>query len=307
MFAALQIVGSVLAFSGPVVHKAGLRRDRGACGELMEFLAQYGVLLVALVLAGVAAGLAAGLFGIGGGAIIVPVLFFLFDAMGYGETAMHVAVSTSLATIILTSARSVSAHNRHDAVDWSIIRSWAPWIVLGALAGMALAGFLSNHALLGIFGSLAFVLSAQLFFGRPSWRLADDMPKGLPRALLGMSVGTLSALMGIGGGTFGVSLMTLCGRPIHRSVATAAGWGVAIGLPSAIAAIFIGWGHEGLPPFSLGYVNLAAFALISTFTVTMAPIGASLAHRLDAERLRRMFAVLLAVVAARMLWKAFGL
>ncbi|MAU67270.1 sulfite exporter TauE/SafE family protein [Hyphomonas sp.] len=273
---------------------------------MMELAVQYGPLLVALALAGAAAGLAAGLFGIGGGAIIVPVLYFLFDAMGYGETAMHVAVSTSLATIILTSARSVSAHNSHGAVDWSIIRGWAPWIMLGALAGMSLTGFLSKRALLGIFGSLAFVLSAQLFFGRPTWRLADDMPKGPLRSVLGMAVGALSALMGIGGGTFGVSLMTLYGRPIHQAVATAAGWGVAIGLPSAITAIVIGWGREGLPPFSLGHVNLAAFALISLFTVTMAPVGASLAHKLDAARLRRMFAILLAVVAARMLWKALG-
>ncbi len=273
----------------------------------MDLLLQYWPLLFALAAAGIAAGLAAGLFGIGGGAIIVPVLSFLFDAMGFSETAMHVALSTSLATIILTSARSVSAHNKHGAVDWSIIRGWSPWIVIGAIIGMSVVGFLSNKALLGIFGSLAFLLAAQLFFGRPTWRLAEDMPKGAARAGLGTSVGALSALMGIGGGTFGVSLMTLCGRPVHQAVATAAGWGVAIGLPSAIAAIFIGWGKEGLPPFSAGYVNLAAFALISAFTVTMAPVGAALAHKLDAVRLRRMFAVLLALVAARMLWKALGL
>ncbi len=274
---------------------------------MIELLAEYWPLLLALAAAGIAAGLAAGLFGIGGGAIIVPVLFFLFDGMGYGETAMHVAVSTSLATIILTSVRSVAAHNKHGAVDWDIIRSWTPWIVLGALIGMSLTGFLSKRALLGIFGSLAFLLSAQLFFGRPSWRLAEEMPKGPVRAALGTAIGALSALMGIGGGTFGVSLMTLYGRPIHRAVATAAGWGVAIGLPSAIAAVFIGWGREGLPPFSLGHVNLAAFALISVFTVTMAPVGASLAHKLDAKRLRRLFALLLALVAARMLWQALGL
>ena len=172
---------------------------------------------------------------------------------------------------------------------------------------MAASGYLSNRGLLAIFGSLAFLLAAQLYFGRPTWRLADDMPRGFPRAGLGTAVGALSALMGIGGGTFGVSLMTLCGRPIHRAVATAAGWGVASGLPGALAAIFVGWGVDGRPPFSLGNVNLAAFALISTFTVTMAPIGAKLAHKLDAAKLKRWFAILLAVVAARMLWKALGL
>tara|TARA_R110000787_G_scaffold99045_2_gene203523 strand:- start:242 stop:1066 length:825 start_codon:yes stop_codon:yes gene_type:complete len=274
---------------------------------MIDIFLLYWPLLLGLAVAGAAAGLAAGMFGIGGGAVIVPVLYFLFDGMGYGATAMHVAVSTSLATIILTSARSVMAHNSHGAVDWDIIRSWAPWIVTGALIGMGLSGLLSKQALLGIFGSMAFVLSAQLFFGRPTWRLADEMPGGAIRAGLGMAIGALSALMGIGGGTFGVSLMTLYGRPIHRAVATAAGWGVAIGLPSAIVAVFIGWGHPDLPPFSLGYVNLAAFALISVFTVTMAPVGAKLAHSLDAVLLKRLFAVLLALVAARMLWKALGL
>ena len=274
---------------------------------MIDIFLQYWPLLLGLAVAGAAAGLAAGMFGIGGGAVIVPVLYFLFDGMGYGETAMHVAVATSLATIVLTSARSVMAHNSHDAVDWDIIRTWAPWIVLGALIGMNLSGFLSKQGLLGIFGTMAFVLSAQLFFGRPTWRLAEAMPGGLVRSGLGMAIGALSALMGIGGGTFGVSLMTLYGRPIHRAVATAAGWGVLIGLPSALVAIFIGWGHEGLPPFSLGYVNLAAFALISVCTVTMAPVGAKLAHRMDAVLLKRLFAVLLALVAGRMLWKALGL
>tara|TARA_R110001599_G_scaffold85256_4_gene229028 strand:- start:2328 stop:3152 length:825 start_codon:yes stop_codon:yes gene_type:complete len=274
---------------------------------MIDIFLQYWPLLLALVVAGMAAGLAAGMFGIGGGAVIVPVLYFLFDGMGYGETAMHVAVSTSLATIVLTSIRSVMAHNKHDAVDWDIIRSWAPWIVIGALVGMGMSGFLSKQALLGVFGTMGFVLAAQLFFGRPTWRLADEMPGGVIRGLLGMAIGGLSALMGIGGGTFGVSLMTLYGRPIHRAVATAAGWGVLIGLPSALVAILIGWGRDDLPPFSLGHVNVAAFALISVFTVTMAPVGAKLAHKMDAALLRRSFGVLLALVAARMLWKALGL
>ncbi len=271
---------------------------------MADLCLQYWPLLIGLAAAGMAAGLLAGLFGIGGGAVIVPVLFFLFDSMGYRESAMHVAVSTSLATIILTSARSVMAHHEKDAVDWQILRGWAPWIVLGSLAGMALSGWMDGRSLTLIFGVMAFLLSAQLFFGRPGWRLADDMPGGWKRAGLGSGVGALSALMGIGGGTFGVSLMTVYGKPIHKAVATAAGFGIAIGLPGAIAAIIVGWGRADLPPFSLGHVNLAAFALISVFTVLMAPVGAALAHRLDAARLRRWFAVLLAVVAARMLWKA---
>lgn len=274
---------------------------------MTEFFSQYGVMIASLIAAGLFAGLVAGLFGIGGGAVIVPVLFFLLDGMGYTETAMHVAVATSLSTIILTSARSVMAHHGHGAVDWRIIRGWAPWIMLGAVCGIGLSGFMSKRMLLGLFGALLFLLAAQISFGRPSWRLADRMPEGVARAGAGTAVGVLSALMGIGGGTFGVSLMTLFGTPIHRAVATAAGWGVAIGLPGAIAAIFVGWGRDGLPPLSAGFVNLPAFLLISTFTVLMAPVGAALAHKLHADRLRKLFGLLLVVVAGRMLWQASGL
>ena len=273
---------------------------------MIALLSQYWPLLIGLAAAGMAAGLLAGLFGIGGGAVIVPVLFFLFDSMGYSESAMHVAVSTSLATIILTSARSVMAHHKKGAVDWQIIRDWSPWIVAGSLAGMGLSGWIDGRALTLIFGGMTFLLAAQLFFGRPTWRLADEMPGGWRRAGAGSAIGGLSALMGIGGGAFGVSVMTVCGRPIHRAVATAAGFGVAIGLPGALAAIIVGWGREDLPPFSLGHVNVAAFTLISVFTVLMAPVGAGLAHRMDAARLRRMFGILLAVVGARILWKALA-
>ncbi|MDG1826879.1 MAG: sulfite exporter TauE/SafE family protein [Henriciella sp.] len=273
---------------------------------MADFLSQYGILILALVGCGLFSGLAAGLFGIGGGAIIVPVLMILFESLGFSETASHVAIATSLATIILTSARSVMAHNKLGAVDWYVVKTWAPWIMLGAIVGQLVAGGLSSVALKAFFGAMAFLLAAQLFFGRPSWKLADELPKGVGRAGLGGGIGILSALMGIGGGTFGVSLMTVCGKAIHKAVATAAGFGIAIGLPSAFTAIYTGWGQEGLPPFSLGYVNLAAFGLISIFTVTMAPVGAKLAHSLDAALLKRLFGILLAFVAVKMLWDVIG-
>lgn len=274
---------------------------------MMDFLSTYGTMLLALAAAGLFAGLVAGLFGIGGGVVIVPTLFFLLSNMGYEETAMHVAVSTSLATIILTSLRSVAAHNKRGVVDWYIIRSWSPWIVLGAVIGMLLAGYFSKQIMLGIFGTILILFAAQFYFGRPNWKLAPEMPKGIVRAVIGSINGALSSIMGIGGGTLGVTLMTLCAMPMHPAVATAAGWGVAIGLPGAIAAIIVGWGRDGLPPFSAGFVNLPAFALISVFTVLMAPVGAALAHKLNADRLRRLFGILLAVVSARMLWQAAGL
>lgn len=273
---------------------------------MSDFITVYWPLVSALAAAGIAAGLAAGMFGIGGGAVIVPVLFFLFSGLGFDEHAMHVAVATSLATIIVTSARSVMAHNRRGAVDWALLCGWVPWIMLGAAAGMLAAGAISGAALTAIFGVMAFLLAAQLIFGRPTWRLMEDMPGGVLRMALGAGMGALSALMGIGGGTFGVSLMTVSGRTIHQAVATAAGFGVAIGVPAAIAAVFTGWEREGLPPGSAGFVNLPAFALISVFTVAMAPLGAGLAHRLNAALLRRLFGLVLAAVGARMLYSVLA-
>lgn len=273
----------------------------------MDLIIQHWGLLLALAGAGAFAGLVAGLFGIGGGAVIVPVLFFLLSGLGYEDTAQHVAVATSLATIIATSARSVMAHHRHGAVDWDVLKLWSPWIVIGALIGMWLAAYMSGRVLTMIFGVVAFVIALQFFFGRPDWRVADGMARGLPRAGLGSAMGGLSALMGIGGGTFGVSLMTMSGRPIHQAVGTAAGFGVAIGAPGALAAIWSGWGTQGVPPGTLGYVNLPAFVLIASLTVAMAPVGAALAHRLDGAVLKRTFGVLLAIVAVRMLSSAiFG-
>ena len=173
----------------------------------MDLFSQYGPLVLALAACGLFSGLAAGLFGIGGGAVIVPVLMIVFESLGFSESASHVAIATSLATIILTSARSVMAHHERGAVDWGVLRTWAPWIVVGAIAGQLVAGQLSSTALKAFFGTMAYLLAAQLFFGRPTWRLADDLPGGASRAGLGTGVGVLSALMGIGGGTFGVSLM----------------------------------------------------------------------------------------------------
>ena len=275
-------------------------------GLMLGLFFEYWGLIAALIACGLFSGFAAGLFGIGGGAVIVPVLIILFDSLGYTDTASHVAIATSLATIILTSTRSVLAHHRRGAVDWMIIRHWGAWIMLGAILGQIVAGLMSNAGLKLLFSVMALVLAAQRYFGRPDWRLAADVPRGGRGAILAGMVGGLSAIIGIGGGTFGVTMLTLFGRSMHQAVATAAGFGVAIGLPSALTAISIGWGREGLPPFSLGYVNVAAFALISAFTVITAPLGARLAHRLDAIRLKKLFAILLALVAIRLMSDFIG-
>jgi uncharacterized membrane protein YfcA len=265
---------------------------------------EFGVLIIALALTGALAGLVAGLFGIGGGIVMVPAMYYVFQTLGYdGDRTMHVAVGTSLAVIVATSLRSVSAHAKKGAVDFAVLRAWAPFIVIGTLIGTVVADYIPSRGLTGLFGGMALLLSLQFFFGRPNWRLADEMPGGLPRIALGHTIGGLSALMGIGGGVMGVTLMTLCGKTIHRAVATSAGFGVAIGAPGAIGYILNGWGSDAVP-LSLGYVNLPGFALLAGCAFFVAPLGAHLAHSLPEKNLKRLFAVGLAIVGAMLLREA---
>jgi len=263
------------------------------------------ILVVAMAATGAFAGLIAGLFGIGGGIVMVPAMYFAFQFLGYDDPRiMQVAVGTSLAVIIATSARSVAAHAKRDAVDFAVLRGWAPWIVVGTLVGSVIAHLLPGNFLTGLFGVTAMILSAQFFFGRPDWRLADDLPGGPLRWGLGGLIGILSALMGIGGGVFGVTLMTLCGKPIHKAVATAAGFGVAIGLPGAIGFVLNGWGQDAVP-YSLGYVNGPGFALLAGSAFFVAPLGAKLAHALPEKTLKRCFAVGLVIVGVMLVREAW--
>ena len=262
-------------------------------------------LAVGLAATGAFAGLIAGLFGIGGGVVMVPALYFAFGLLGYDDgPRMQVAVGTSLAVIVATSLRSVTSHAKRGAVDGQILRTWIPWIVAGALIGSLIADLLPGRALTALFGVTALLLSAKFVFGRSDWKLADEMPVGAIRAGLGGSIGLLSSLMGIGGGVFGVTLMTLCGRSIHRAVGTAAGFGIAIGLPGALGFVVWGWNEAGRPPLSLGYVNVLGFAILATSAFFLAPVGAGLAHKLPAAILKRLFAIGLAVTAISLIREA---
>lgn len=262
--------------------------------------------MLALLLAiGAFAGLVAGLLGVGGGIILVPAFYYSFAGLGYaGPDLMQVCLATSLATIIVTSLRSVLAHHRKGAVDWSVLRGWAPGIAIGAVLGVLVVAQLRTPVLQAIFGCLALLVAVYLGFGRTQWRLGTAMPVGAGRAVLSPLVGFLSVLMGIGGGSFGVPLMSLYGMPIHRAVATAAGFGVTIAVPSV--AGFLLTVAETPPPYTAGSVNLPAFAVIIAMTLITAPLGVKLAHAMDPKPLKRVFAVFLALVALNMLRKAFG-
>ncbi len=272
--------------------------------DLMTLL-PMGLLLLVI---GALAGVLAGLLGVGGGIVLVPAFFYAFQTLGYdGPQLMQMCLGTSLATIVITSIRSVHSHHKKGAVDWDILRQWAPGIALGAIVGVFLAAFLRSTTLQGVFGVLGIVIGLYMGFGRSEWRLGNVMPTGAKRWALSPAVGFLSVLMGIGGGSFGVPLMSLFNVPIHRAVATAAGFGLIIAVPGVLGFLLMDIPAEAKPPLTWGAVNIVAFAIVIAMTLLTAPIGVKLAHAMDPKPLKRIFAVFLTVVALNMLRKAIGL
>jgi uncharacterized protein len=271
--------------------------------DTMLLLQMLGLLMVL----GAFAGVLAGLLGVGGGIVLVPAFFYTFQTLGYGgDQLMQLCLATSLATIIITSVRSVLSHNKKGAVDWSILRGWGPGIAVGAIIGVFVASSLRSEALQALFGVLGIVIGLYLGFGKPEWRLGQTMPSGARRMSVSPLVGFLSVLMGIGGGSFGVPLMTLYNTPIHRAVATAAGFGVIIAVPSVLGFLFVPMDPATRPPLTIGTVNLVAFGVVICMTLITAPMGVRLAHAMDPKPLRRVFAVFLTLVALNMLRKALG-
>ncbi len=268
-------------------------------------------LALALLAAGAVAGFTAGLFGIGGGAIMVPVLYYTFSALGYpADVLMHMSVATSASVIVVTSLRSAHGHHQKGAVDWKLIwpghllLSWGLWIGVGALLVSAfLAPRISGTQLTLIFGSILSLLALQFIFGRPEWQLRDDIPGGAAPSVIGSGLGGLCALLGIGFGSIGVTLMILFGRRIHQAIGTAAAIGFFIGLPAAIGYMVSGQGVPGRPPLSIGYVNLLGFSLMALATLIVVPFGVKAAHKLNQDRLKMVFGVFLLVVALNMVRK----
>jgi uncharacterized membrane protein YfcA len=262
-------------------------------------------LLVLLRAVGAFAGVVAGLLGVGGGIILVPAFLHTFVALGYdGPRIMQVCLATSLATLVFTSARSLGAHNRKGAVLWPVLRGWGPGIAVGALAGVIAAGGLRSTTLMLIFGVLGTIIGVYIGFGRDHWRLGGELPKGLGRAITAPVIGFLSVLMGIGGGSFGVPLMRLYNVPIHRAVGTASGFGLMIAIPSVIGFLLQGWGAPGLPPFTVGLVNMPAFLVVIGVTMITTTWGVHLAHAMNPRPLKLAFAAFIMLMALNMLRKA---
>jgi len=264
-------------------------------------------LAFALVATGLIAGVIAGLLGVGGGIVVVPVLYEALGAIGVADEArMHVAVGTSLATVLATAVVSARAHHRKGALDRDLLKQWAVWILIGALVGTALAGSVRGAVLTLVFATVALGVSAFMGLTTPDLRLRPRPPDGLARVGAGGLIGAFSAMMGIGGGTLAVPFFSACGVPVHRAVGTAAAIGFVIALPGSIGFVVSGWGNEALPELSFGFINLLGLLLIAPATTLTAPWGARLAHRLSQVGLRRAFALFLLLSSLRMFYGALA-
>lgn len=255
---------------------------------------------------GLLAGVIAGLLGVGGGLVIVPALEYLLRFAGVPpEWRMHVAVATSLATIVPTSIASSRAHHARGAIDLDLARSWAAGMLLGSVGGSLLASRAPSGLLSGIFGCLTAAAALRMMLPHGGRQLAATTPRGARGGLLAALIGAVSALLGIGGGTFTVPAMTLTGQPIHRAVGTAALFGLFISLPGTIGYL-LAEPPVSLPWGTVGWVSVTGVALIAPATVLTAPLGARLAHGMSRRMLSLAFASFLLIVAVRMLHRTFA-
>lgn len=257
----------------------------------------------AMLGAGLAGGLLAGLLGVGGGIVIVPVLYLIQGSLGVDDDVrMKLAVATSLATIIFTSLSSARSHARRGAIDQQLVRDWTAPILLGVITGTAVASMVPGLVLTAVFATVASVVAIRMILVSREPAGDGKFPNRVVKWISGASVGGISALMGIGGGTLSVPILTTFGYDIRRAVGTASALGFVIAIPGTIGYILAGWQAEGLPMGSLGYVNLIALALIIPTTMAAAPAGAWLAHKIPRRLLGLAFGLFLAATSMRMFY-----
>jgi uncharacterized protein len=250
---------------------------------------------------GLIAGFLAGLLGIGGGALIVPILVFVFSAQHFPpEHLLHVALGTSMATIVFTSLSSMRAHHAHGAVDWRTARALAPGMLAGSFGAALLAGWLPTRPLAMLFTALVFLVGTQLLLDLKP-RTTRELPGGAGLFAAGAAIGGVSSLAAAGGAFLAIPFLAWCNMSLRRAIGTASATGFPIALAGSAGYVVQGWRAPGLPEASLGYVHLPALGLIAVLSVLAAPFGARLAHRLPVKRLRMVFALMFYALALRML------
>jgi uncharacterized membrane protein YfcA len=264
-------------------------------------LGEIGLLALAVVIAGVATGILAGLFGIGGGAIIVPVLYEIFRILGVPEEVrMQLCVGTSTAIIIPTTIRSYLTHSAKGAVLKDVVRAWAIPAVAGVAVGSVIAYFAPGLVFKIVFMVTVTVIGLKLLFGRDDWRIADHFPGPVPMAGYGFLIGLISSLMGVSGGSISNMIQMLYSKTLHNAAATSAGLGVPITVAATIGLALAGWSKMALlPPLSIGYVSLIGVAIMAPVSSFTARYGALLAHRLSKRQLEIGFGAFLLLVSLR--------
>jgi len=265
-------------------------------------------LALMLIVVGAVSGFFAGIFGIGGGAILVPVFYECFRLSGVPlEVRMPLCIGTSLAIIIPTSIRSFRAHHARGAVDMEILKLWWLPIIIGVIAGSVTARYAPERLFKVVFVGVAWSAAARLLFARDNWKFGDDVPTGPLMRLYGFFVGLLSTLMGVGGGLFANLLMTFYGRPIHQAVATSSALAVLISIPGAIGYVYAGWPAAGRYPdvaalqipFAIGFVSLIGAVLVMPTSLLTAPLGVRAAHAMSKRTLEIAFGCYLFIVGSR--------
>lgn len=250
---------------------------------------------------GALAGVLAGLLGIGGGLVIVPMLTFVFTSQGVAhDVILHMALGTSLASILFTSVSSMRSHHKHQAVVWQVVYRITPGILVGTFLGTWIAAMLSTNFLKGFFGVFLYYVATQMLMGiKP--KSTREIPGTAGIFTAGNIIGIFSSLVGIGGGTLSVPFLVWCNTKIHKAIGTSAAIGFPIAIAGTLGYIINGLGVEHLPAMSIGFINLVALAGIVAASVLTAPVGVKLAHSLPIDKLKKIFALLLYVVGTRML------
>jgi uncharacterized membrane protein YfcA len=263
-------------------------------------------LILSLAATGVIGGILAGLLGVGGGIVIVPVLYNVLPFFGIeDDVRMHIAVGTSLATIIPTSISSARSHYKKGAIDVALLKSWGPWIFAGVIGGTAVASVADATVLTSVFAVLALIVAANMTFRPDNLHVSSSLPRAPFKQLIAVFIGWFSAMMGIGGGTFSVPILTLFNYPIRKAVGTAAAIGLIIAVPGTIGFLISGLDVAGLPVGNIGYVNILGFLVIVPMTVLCAPIGAKIAHTINTGLLKKTFAFFLFITSLRMFYSLF--
>lgn len=266
-----------------------------------------GLVLLALALAasGFVMGFLSGLFGIGGGAILVPALYEAFRIIGIDKSViMHLCLGTSLAVMIPTTWTSFKSHRAKGLVDEAFLKRVGPWLVAGVVIGALIARVAPSRTLQWIWAVLGAMLALKMALSNDSWKLAADVPRNWVTEAVGFFIGVFSTLMSIGGASIMVAFLTLVGRPLLPSISTSSGLGPMIAIPGTLGFIWAGWGTTGLPPGTIGYVSLIGAALIIPVSVYAAPIGVKISHGLPKRKLEVAFACFLAVMSLRFFWGA---